>query len=450
MTQEATDNLMIQVKNRLIDYLKAEKLPYYEPALTICPHCGKQAGIIGDFMWRCEECQHQGDVVDFAKEYNFFKTRDAALKHVCRVLGIKICHLDTISADELMEKYFPPDMDLIDGILSKGLYIIAGAPKIGKSWLVLWFAHCVSTGEKVWEFETYKCPVLYLCLEDPDRRVQRRLVDICGGQTGSIHFAVDAEVLGSGLEEQLANFIKDHPDVKLIIIDTFQKVRNDGLDGFSYAADYATLSKLKRIADNFDITILLVHHTRKQSARDVMDTISGTRGISGCVDGSMVLMKETRLGTRGTFFVTSREYEAKELILEFDKNSKRWMLVGSADDEEVEPSDPLLVAVSEFVGDVGNWKGTTTDLVEHLKGSNGKLKCVPNTLSRYLNAQSKTLRERYGVEFVPSREGNVKYIFLEPVCDTSDISDVTEGVSNSENTELIEQGAEAIRDYTDA
>ena len=181
MTQEVMENLQMEVKHRLIDFLKAEKLPYYEPALTACPHCGRQAGIIGDFMWSCNECGSKGDVVDYAKERNFFKTRSDALKHVCRVLGIKICHLDTISADELMDKHFPPDLDLIDGLMSKGLYILAGAPKIGKSWLVLWLAHCVSTGEPVWEFETYKCPVLYLCLEDPDRRVQKRLVDICGG-----------------------------------------------------------------------------------------------------------------------------------------------------------------------------------------------------------------------------------------------------------------------------
>lgn len=275
----------------------------------------------------------------------------------------------------------------------------------------------------------------------PTIQIGKRMVDICGGQTGSIHFAVDAEALGSGLEEQLANFIKEHPDMKLIIIDTFQKVRNDGVEGYSYSADYATVTTLKRIADRFEITILLVHHTRKQGSKDVMDTISGTRGISGCVDGSMVLQKETRLGTRGMLHVTSREYEDKELILEFDRNSKHWALVGSADDEEVEPPDPLLLAISEFIGKVGNWKGTATDLVEHLKEINGRLKCQPNTLTRYLNAHSGPLRERYGVEYTPSRENNVKYICLEPVCDNSDTSDVAEGASNTDNTALIGQSA---------
>lgn len=247
--------------------------------------------------------------------------------------------------------------------------------------------------------------------------------------------------MGSGLEEQLANFIKEHPSMKLIIIDTFQKIRNDGVEGYNYGADYNILTALKRIADRFDISILLVHHTRKQGAKDVMDTISGTRGISGCVDGTLVLEKETRLGTRGKLSATSREYEDKELILEFDRSSKRWALVGSVDDEEVEPPDPLLLAISEFIGKVGNWKGTATELLEHLKGINGKIQNPPNALARYLNANSKQLRERYGVEYAPRRERNVKYICLEPVCDNSDTSDVSEGASNTENTALIGQSA---------
>ena len=101
----------------------------------------------------------------------------------------------------------------------------------------------------------------------------------------------------------------------------------------------------------------------------------------------------------------------------------------------------MLLAISEFISRVGSWKGTATELVEHLKGINGKLKTPPNALARYLNANSKQLRERYGVEYTPSRENNVKYICLEPVCDNSDISDACEGASNTENTELIGQSA---------
>ena len=62
---------------------------------------------------------------------------DDALLDVCRKLGVSVPALATITAKDLMEKEFPPLVELIEGMLAPGLYILAGAPKIGKSWLVL-------------------------------------------------------------------------------------------------------------------------------------------------------------------------------------------------------------------------------------------------------------------------------------------------------------------------
>ena len=87
--------------------------------------------------------------------------------------------------------------------------------------------------------------------------------------------------------------------------------------------------------------------------------------------------------------------------------------------------------------ETGLWECTIMDGFQ----PNGKLKNQPNTLTRYLNAQSGPLRERYGVEYTPSRENNVKYICLEPVCDNSDTSDACGGASNTEKTALIGQSA---------
>ena len=295
---QTTEILRTEVKFRFIDYLKAAQIPYYEPSLTVCPHCGQHAQVVGDFLWNCPNCGSKGDVVDYAMESHGFRKTTDALKHVCRVLGVKICSLDTIAAEELMDMQFPDNPELIEGLLGKGLYLLAGASKIGKSWLVLWLAHCVSLGLPVWELKTRQCGVLYLSLEDTDQRLQRRLVEVTGGETGDLTIATDAELLGSGLEEQLTNFLSDHPETKFVIIDTLQKIRQLKADSYSYAGDYATLTVLKQIADRFDLTILLVHHTRKQEADDAVDKISGTTGLIGCADGSLILEKENRLGTQ--------------------------------------------------------------------------------------------------------------------------------------------------------
>ena len=267
--------------------------------------------------------------------------------------------------------------------------------------------------------------MLYLSLEDTDQRLQRRLVEVTGGETGALTIATDAELLGSGLEEQLTNFLSDHPETKFVIIDTLQKIRQLKADSYSYAGDYATLTVLKQIADRFDLTILLVHHSRKQEADDAVDKISGTTGLIGCADGSLILEKENRLGTQGLLTVTSREHPDKKLLLDFDREKKIWKFLGYADAQEEDQEDPILAAVGSFLQDKPSWKGTATELLEALLKINSSLLAKPNSLVRKLNAKTRELSERHGIRYLGRREENVKYLILEWVSDKNDMCDIS-------------------------
>lgn len=154
-------------------------------------------------------------------------------------------------------------------------------------------AYHVSTGTPLWNYTTRKGTVLYLALEDDYRRLQERLYRMFGTEsTDNLYFSVSAGQLGKGLDEQLARFVAEHPDTKLIIIDTLQKVREVGGDNYSYANDYQIMARLKSFADAHYICMLLVHHTRKQNADDKFDMISGTNGLLGAADGAFLLQKE--------------------------------------------------------------------------------------------------------------------------------------------------------------
>ena len=63
--------------------------------------------------------------------------------------------------------------------------------------------------------------------------------------TPNFHFATKSKALNEGLEEQLANFMKEHPDTKLIMIDILQKVREINSDRYNYFNDYDIVMKLK-------------------------------------------------------------------------------------------------------------------------------------------------------------------------------------------------------------
>ena len=114
------------------------------------------------------------------------------------------------------------------------------------------------------------------------------------GGAANLRFAVYARQLGAGLDEQLEKFVREHPDTRLIIIDTLQKIREAGGDAYSYANDYEIIGRMKQFADKKGVCVLLVHHTRKQLAGDKFEMISGTNGLLGCADGVFLLQKEKR------------------------------------------------------------------------------------------------------------------------------------------------------------
>ncbi len=435
MEQTPLGDLAFQVRHRLIDYLKAAKLHLNEsdPAdiRTACPCCGHMALVLealpGTPMptWECGFCGKKGNTIDYAQAY-FGMTEKKAIIDVCRRLGIRITHLETITASSLLDKQFAPQHELIEGMLAPGLYILAGASKIGKSWLVLQIAHCVSMGLPIWERKVQKSEVLYLALEDTERRIQSRLMRICGGETGEIAFATEAEVLGRGFEEQVTNYLHRHPQAKLVIVDTLIKVREMNTRGSAYADDYATMTAFKRIAEQYGITMLIVHHTRKQEAGDIMDMISGTTGIMGCADGAMVLERPLRRVPKGSISMTGRDFQDAKISLTQDPETMCWEFVGYTDEMPEEQQDPILSAIAVLLEQQNPWVGTAEDLRIQLKDQCPRLDLKANALSRRLNAQMQELKDQYGVLLTRSRGSDGRQIRLEAVDDMYDNDDVSD------------------------
>lgn len=435
MDQNTLGDLEYQVRHRLLDYLRASRLNVDDSDLddirTTCPMCSRIAHVhevmVGVNLpsWECEFCNQKGNAIDYAVSYYGF-TRKQAIYDVCRKLDIRITKLDTITAASLMEKHFDPQDELIEGLLAPGLYILAGASKIGKSWLVLQIAHHVSMGIPLWERKTQKCEVLYLALEDTERRLQKRLMRICDGETGEIAFATEAEMLEHGFEEQVIDYLQKHPNAKLVIVDTMIKVRDMGGWGNAYAEDYSTMNCFKRLSTRFSIVLLLVHHTRKQEARDIMDMISGTTGLMGCADGAMVLERPVRGAPQGSISTTGRDFEDMKINLKQNPETMCWEFVGYAEAISEDSLDPVLIAVARLVEQEGFWKGTAEQLLWKLLEISPRLNLKANTLTRRLNVQSQELKDQYGVLYSRQRSSEGKFVVLEPIEEVGDMSDMTD------------------------
>ena len=219
----------------------------------------------------------------------------------------------------------------VPGILPEGVCILAGKPKVGKSWLALDLALSVGAGRVVLAMIPVEPgPVLYLALEDTARRLTKRLRILCREAPPScVEIITECPRLGMGGEDVLQGWLRDHPEARLIVIDTLARFRPVASPADTlYAGDYAVGRYLSSLCLNHQAAILLIHHTRKMASEDPIDMISGTLGLAGGVDGFMVLQRMPA-GDAATLYVSGRDIEeAGEHAVAWDRDSARWRLTG--------------------------------------------------------------------------------------------------------------------------
>ena len=281
--------------------------------------------------------------------------------------------LVTVDGRTLMDRPLEPPNFVVDTLISQGLHILAGSPKVGKSWLALWLAVTVAKGEPVWGMSVKQGTTLYLCLEDSVLRIQNRLF----------------EITEAALEEQVEGFLVAHPDTVLVLVDTLQMVRP--VHDATYANDYRDLSVLKRLADKHGIAILLIHHLRKETADDVFNRISGTTAISGAVDSSFTLVEDRRGSGKAKLSCIGRDIEYRELSLERNVENV-WEMVADSRTQPELLGDRITYLVSELMRDRTKFIGTPTELSEKIDPV-GMERISPKKVSRLilqnLNALSK-------------------------------------------------------------
>ena len=308
--------------------------------------------------------------------------------------------LETVSMMELYDTAYPPKLPIIDGLLYNGTYLFVGSPKIGKSFFMAQIGYHISKGLPLWGFSVRQGTVLYLALEDDYARLQKRLSQMFGMEgSENFYFATKSKSLNAGLEQQLVQFVTDHKDARLIIIDTLQKVREVGGDKFSYASDYEIVTKLKAFSDKYGICFLVVHHTRKMESSDSFDMISGTNGLLGAADGAFVMQKEKRTDNAATLEVSGRDQQDQKLYLIRNTETLLWDLQRAETELWKEPPEPLLDEIAELVLKENiYWEGSATELASLVK-----VEVQPHVITRKLNVLAGRLYAEHGIYFRSER-----------------------------------------------
>lgn len=236
---------------------------------------------------------------------------------------------------DLMAMQLPPPVWVVPGLLSEGLTILAGKPKLGKSWLALNMALTVAAGGKVLgQMEARPGAVLYLSLEDRLRRVQDRARKLLAG-TGlevsrRLSIAVEWPGQANGGLDEIALWAEREENPALVIIDVWQKFRPPAKGGGGYDQDYGAMGQLKAVIDEKRLSAMVVHHCKKAAAEDALEEVSGTNGLAGAADGVLVLSR-ARNENEGSLFVTGRDFEERKLAVVFDPKTFVWTSIGDAE-----------------------------------------------------------------------------------------------------------------------
>jgi hypothetical protein len=241
------------------------------------------------------------------------------------------------SAEALHHMTFAPIKYVVPGVIVEGLTLLAGKPKIGKSWLLLHTAIAVARGGfTLGDIHCIEGDVLYCALEDNLRRLQSRMTKLIGISQPwpkRLQFHCEMPRLSEGGLDVIKDWIESVEHPRLIIIDILASVRAPKKrEQTQYDADYEAVLELRKLANERGLAIIVVHHQRKMEADDPFDTISGTLGLTGVPDSVLVLKYDR--GGSGTVVLHGRGRDLMEIekAVAFNKDTCVWTITGDVPD----------------------------------------------------------------------------------------------------------------------
>ena len=297
--------------------VETESAPYY-------------CDIVMELAIRREYRKFGSEVVDMAnnRDEQLPEVSDFASRGVQALANRSVRRsLEDDALQTIMETDFPERPQLVPGLLPKGLIIMAGQPKVGKSYAMLNLAIAAAQGGVMWStFNIEEATnTLYVAYESDYNEIKERTHQIlCGEQAPDNLFFlkmglddIDLRLDAEGLL-RLSDYVTARR-IGLVIIDTWQRARplDDNHRGNAYERDSDLLIPVQSLTKVLDITTVLVHHTRKGvDETNPFNEISGSTGFQAIADSMMLMKKEE--GNLNRLWVRGRRMADNEYTVEVD------------------------------------------------------------------------------------------------------------------------------------
>lgn len=343
--------------------------------------------------------------------------------------------LAPVSAETLMEKEVEMPEEIVKGLLPVGAAILAGAPKSGKSYIVMTLVLAIATGKDFLGYSTEKSRVLYLDLETPTHLHQRRMEQLAGSE--DVLSGVDVvtqsnrdtvSTLGEGFEEQIGAYLDTHTDCRVVVIDTLGEIMTVGTleetrSGSQYAREKEAYDHLITMARNRKVLILVVDHTTKIAVgKDPFTAIRGTYATAGSYDTLLVLSVPDQKGALPgerirRLSVKGKAVEEQEIQITFDAE---WGVktVGTSLEYEKRLREAAykkseipkyLCGILDVTGDI---KATASELLETMTLSGFSEKISADKLGKWMVTYAEMLEDLDGLTYQSKRSGGKRWILI--------------------------------------
>jgi hypothetical protein len=237
------------------------------------------------------------------------------------------------TAPELAALDIPPLRWIVPDYIPQGLILVHSKPKVGKTRMTDSLGIAVAAGGRfLGKIPVNQSGVLMLYLEDTERSARARLIAACPENAfpPALTYTFDFPGVNEGGLRYIAIFLKEHPDCRLVVIDTLQMIRPDRKEGSDlYGEDVKFVRALKNLADAFNICLMVLHHSNKGGDdKDLIDAVSGTAGVSASAD-AIFRLKQTPGSDEAVLEGRGREVFGFELVARLDK-TVGWIAEGDA------------------------------------------------------------------------------------------------------------------------
>jgi hypothetical protein len=397
------DDAGVKFNQELSDFLKKEKIKFV--SYNVAGNCKDPNELL------------MANSTEFVK--NIVKAKDCFYKS-CTSYG------DLKSASEIMNMNFSPLIWYVDNLITNGANLLCGQSKCGKSWFILQMCLAVCNGTEFLDFKTTKSTCWYMALEDDERSTFERLKILLKDKIPPSNLLLSYELYPMDkvdknkptLDEYIDMTLKRNPNIKVIVIDTFQKIRSSTLYGEGmFAHDYRDISLFKKLAEKFKVSITVVHHVNKMKDKDTngdpFAKISGTNGLMACADCTYMLYRP-RNEEKGGLVYTGRKIRENQMILKFNEETRLWSKVGTVEEEAVKKEkedydkDVYVNTIKRLLErNNGTWTGTCTQLLEECSNNLGYTPSKDlSNLGKYLNEVDNKLK-RYDkiIHIAPNKNG---------------------------------------------